>query len=95
MPTPAGVQILGTDPERLYFILAAENPSTAWYLWPSLQGTPVGISAPSGTNYVLIHHASYPGLVQGPWFLQDNAAGDHFRLIVARLPADGEVRDVY
>jgi hypothetical protein len=93
--TPGVHQLLGADSERLYFLIAAENPSSAWFLWPSQQTQQWGIAPQTGVNFLLIHHASYPGLVQGPWYIFTIAAGDRWHLIPGRMIREGEKRDVY
>lgn len=78
----ASTLIAGPDPMRVWLLIAVQGAVNNWWLWPFQFSGSVGMSPPQGQNHLLIHSASFPSAVQGPWYAR-SAAGTPTVFMVA------------
>lgn len=65
----AGVLIRKRNPSRRYLIVAVDNPTTSFWLWPVQETQHFGLGPIEGTSFVSIHRAVYPDLCEGDWYM--------------------------
>lgn len=78
------LQILGTDPYRLWILFMYDDVTVPVFLNYHQQGGIPGIGADQGRAHILIHNASYPSLVQGNWWAVAPTGGSVVEWIVGR-----------
>lgn len=81
--------ILSADPTRLWILLAYSSGAGQVWFWPYAQNGPYGITTAGGGQSILIHNASYPSLVQMPWFGFAQGAITNVRVITGTTVAGG------
>lgn len=80
------VMLVGPDPLRLALLVIGPGPAVSYWLTPFRGDATRGIGPIDSENYVLIHSASYPGLVGVEWWIHSSAAS-------TALWTAGRVRD--
>ena len=70
------VQLAPANPNRLYLLIMNRSGGMGFVARPvPIQGSG-GISPDVGQSYILIHNATFPGLVQGEWWFFYPGGGD-------------------
>ena len=76
--------IVGTDPSRLWFLVAVEPVGTASWIWPQKQDGLYGLALQFDNGTRLVHNASYPSLTQGEWYFSPQVGPATVRVIIGR-----------
>lgn len=77
-------QVLDFDAYRLFAVFTCPAWPSSLMLWPFAQRDAYGIGPQTGQNYVLIHNASFPGLLQWAWFAKTGVPLVEFNIVVGR-----------
>ena len=68
--------LLSPDPNRLYALILNRSGGAGFSARPTPIQGPVGIQPLVGQTFILLHNASYPGLIQGEWWLLYPGGGE-------------------
>lgn len=78
------LRIATADPRRLWLCVAVTPLGGTWSIWPSKRSTDYGIRPAPSVDWLLVHNASFPSLVQGEWWIHNGAGGLTVYVITAR-----------
>lgn len=76
---PDAVLLARPDPARILLLVWADAASTDWGISPEDDTLGFGIRGIAGSNYILIHSASYPALCQSAWYVSGQTFPLHVR----------------
>lgn len=89
--TGTSTRFLTQDANRLWFLVAIAPDTQDYTIWPQQQTAFYGIKPHTSESAILIHNASYPGLVQGDWYYLHFGLGVTLHVIVARTINNGRL----
>jgi hypothetical protein len=92
--TSGNAQILWPDPQRLWALIFTQPSSASWFLWMSRPVGSFGMTPEAGQSHLIIHNATFPGAVQGNWWVITTVALTAAHIFTGRCIYPGDDPDV-